>query len=93
MVYLKTDEYRKRLMSISWFMKLLNEHIAKLCNQEDDVKGHFYDLHPCKSHFVPPAAFKFDPIKFSGTIEKLKKYIKNIKQKIKNDVGLNPALE
>ena len=28
MVYLKTDEYRKRLMSISWFMKLLNEHIA-----------------------------------------------------------------
>ena len=23
MVYLKTDEYRKRLMSISWFMKLI----------------------------------------------------------------------
>ncbi len=28
-----------------------------------------------------------------GTIEKLKNYIKNIKLKIKNDVGLNPALE
>jgi len=44
--------------------KLLNEHIAKVCNAEDNVKGHFYDLHPCKSHYVPPAAFKFDPVKF-----------------------------
>jgi hypothetical protein len=29
MVYIQTDIYRKRLMSISWFMKLLNEYIAK----------------------------------------------------------------
>ena len=28
MVYIQTDIYRKRLMSISWFMKLLNEYIA-----------------------------------------------------------------
>ena len=43
MVYLKVDEYRKRLMSISWFMKLLNEHIAKTANSEDKVKGHFWE--------------------------------------------------
>ncbi len=38
-------------------------------------------------------AFKFDPVKFSGAIEKLKQYIKNIKNKIKLDIGLKPALE
>ncbi|MCF6289202.1 MAG: transposase, partial [Proteobacteria bacterium] len=43
MVYLQTDIYRKRLMSISWFMKMLNEYIAKTCNLEDDVKGHFFE--------------------------------------------------
>ena len=32
------------------------------------VKYQIYDLHPCKSHFVPPAAFKFDPVKFSGKL-------------------------
>ena len=43
MVYLKIDEYRQRLMSISWFMKLLNESIAKTANLEDKVKGHFWE--------------------------------------------------
>ena len=39
MVFIQTDIYRKRLMSISWFMKLLNEHIAK----EDKVTGSFFE--------------------------------------------------
>ena len=43
MVYLQTDIYRKRLMSISWFMKLLNEHIAKSANIEDKVTGSFFE--------------------------------------------------
>lgn len=42
-VYQQTDVYRKRLMSISWFMKLLNEHIAKTANQEDKVTGSFFE--------------------------------------------------
>ena len=29
--------------------------------------GHFYDLLPCKSPFGLPSAFKFDPVKFSGS--------------------------
>jgi len=43
MVFIKTDEYRKRLMSISWFMKLLNEFIARSSNIEDEVTGHFWE--------------------------------------------------
>lgn len=43
MVYVKTDEFRKRLMSISWFMKLLNEYIARSANIEDNVTGLFWE--------------------------------------------------
>ena len=45
MVYLQTDIYRKRLMSISWFMKSLNEHIAKEANKEDKLTGSFFESH------------------------------------------------
>ena len=193
MVYQQTDIYRKRLMSISWFMKLLNEHIAKQANKEDKVSGSFFesrfksqalldekalltcmayvDLNPIraamattpetsdytsiqariknKSSFLinlgfgdndidftltdycdlvdatgrclrddkkgfiddslPPILnslgldavtwldelnqFKFKGRKAIGTIEKLKQYVKNIKNKIKLDIGLKPALE
>ena len=41
LVYLLADKYKKRLMSISWFMKLLNENIARQENIEDEVTGHF----------------------------------------------------
>ncbi len=68
MVYLKTAEYRKRLMCISDFMQLLNQFIARQSNIEDGVKGHFYDLRPCKSRYAPSATFKFDPVKFSGNL-------------------------
>jgi len=37
--------------------------------------------------------FKTKGKKAIGTLEKLKQYIKNIKNKIKLDIGLNPALE
>jgi len=43
LAYRQTDVYRKRLMSISWFMKLLNEHIAKEANKEDGVGGSFFE--------------------------------------------------
>jgi len=40
MVYLQTDDYRKRLMCISDFMQLLNQYVARQANIEDNVTGH-----------------------------------------------------
>lgn len=39
----KLKEYRKRFGSLSWFMSRLNEPLAKLSNEEDIVKGRFWE--------------------------------------------------
>lgn len=35
--------YRGRLHDVSWFMRVLNESIARMANQEDGVKGRFWE--------------------------------------------------
>ena len=36
-------QYRTRLHDISWFMRVLNESIARMANAEDGVKGRFWE--------------------------------------------------
>lgn len=37
------EERRARLCSLSWFMRLVKQKIARRANQEDGVTGHFWD--------------------------------------------------
>ncbi len=39
----RMSELRKRLSSISWFMKLLCEHMARQANREDGIHGKFWN--------------------------------------------------
>ena len=39
----KLTEWKKRFVDISWYMRLLNEYMARVANKEDDVTGRFWE--------------------------------------------------
>ena len=39
----KIDQWRKQLYDISWFMRVLNEGIARQANQEENCRGRFWE--------------------------------------------------
>ncbi|SBS38007.1 hypothetical protein MSP8886_04356 [Marinomonas spartinae] len=56
LVEVSAEAYRSRLMDISWFMKELNEPIARQANFEDNCTGRYYSHRFTRSPFGPAKA-------------------------------------
>ena len=58
-------QWRERLHSISWLVRLLNESLARQANQEDGCKGHFWEGRKKLGHPPNPCFDNLRPLHFS----------------------------
>ena len=92
--------YRKRLSNLSWFMKCLNEPIARKANKEDNCTGHFWESR-FKSDGLPTeeallscmAYIDLNPIRANMADTPETSDHTSIKERIKPSFDLTAAIE
>jgi len=87
----KVKTWRERLYNISWFMKLLNERIARRANREDHCRGKFWECRFKSQALLDEAALltcmayvDLNPIR-AGLCESLEEsHFTSIQERLKN---------
>ena len=86
--------YRERLSSLSWFMKCLNEPIARKANAEDQCTGHFWEarfssqpLRSTRALFTAMAYVDLNPIRVRKAISPEQSDHTSIKARIEGNDG------
>lgn len=97
------NSYRKNLTSLSWFMKCLNEPIARMANKEDECTGHFWEARfksqalltekalLCCMAYVDLNPARADMEKGSGNAPETSAYT-SIKERVQQTFNLNEAI-
>jgi len=62
--------YQKRLRDLSWFMKCLDEYVARKANAEDNVTGRFWEGEAARLGGMPPAPTNASaPLALAGSFQ------------------------